>query len=56
MLEKKSFEEYSQSQLIKTLEEEVAKSSSELRTAQSRHRFLLSLIHYMKNKYGDKIK
>ena len=53
------FEDYTLSELVSSLEGELAKASNEIAHAQSdlykvenRQRFILALIHYIKESYG----
>jgi hypothetical protein len=54
------FEDFSVEQLILSLEGEVAKTISEMRHAQqdldkaeNRQRFILALLHHIKQRFGD---
>jgi hypothetical protein len=54
------FDEYSLFDLLRSLEGEVAKASAEITHAQNdldkamnRQKFILALIHYLKQRYGD---
>jgi len=54
------FDEHSVVDLLKSLEGEVAKTISEvthaqqdLEKAQNRQKFILALIHHLKQRYGD---
>jgi len=54
------FEDYTVEELILSLEGEVAKTISEMRHAQAdldraenRQKFILALLHHIKQRYGD---
>ena len=48
------FDNYPLNDLLDTMEAEASKLSADISAAQRRQKFLLALIHYIKNKYGDK--
>lgn len=49
------FDKYPLKDLLETLEAESSKMSAEIRTTSQRQKFILALIHHIKQKYGELI-